>query len=60
MAGAAAGFSPAEVDRMSLWQLGAATLGVAKANGAKIRDEWTADEEDEVLAWLDGTGGGDG
>lgn len=38
------GFTPREVDDMSLWQFQAAYAGWAAANGAKVEDELTDDE----------------
>ncbi len=48
------GFSPAEVDRLSLWQLSAAWNGYVAAHsnqqgGAKL----SATEVDELFAWID-------
>lgn len=38
------GYTPQEVDAMSLWQFHAAYVGWAEANGAKVEDEISEDE----------------
>ncbi len=47
------GFTPAQVDAMSLWQFAAAALGHARANGAEIEDALSASEAEALGEFLD-------
>lgn len=47
------GFSPRDVERMSLWQFQAAVAGWAKAQGGDVETEWTAAEFEAASAAAD-------
>ncbi len=47
------GFTPQEVEAMSLWQFQAASVGWAEANGAKADGGLTQDEFERAAAALD-------
>lgn len=44
------GFSPTEVERMSLWQFQAAAVGWVKAQGGEVQSEWTDAEFEAAIA----------
>lgn len=46
------GFSPDEVDRMSLWQFMAAAEGFARANDPDAAKELSAGEADDLWKWM--------
>lgn len=50
--GAAAGFTPQQVDQMSIWQFNAAIVGWIKAN-SPAKDELTEEQRDELFDWLE-------
>ena len=43
------GFTPREIDDLSLWEFAAATLGWTKANGAEPKPAAPSDEEHDAL-----------
>lgn len=47
------GFTPQEVEAMSLWQYNAALAGYAKGQGAEDKPEAPSDEE--FMRWYEGT-----
>lgn len=47
------GYSPPEVDQMSLWQFMSAVDGYVKANNPESAKELTADEEADLWAWME-------
>jgi hypothetical protein len=51
-AGAAMGFTPQEVDRMSIWQFAAVASGFARANSASS-DKLSQTEKDSLFEWID-------
>ncbi|MET3602032.1 hypothetical protein [Martelella mangrovi] len=53
-AGAAMGFSPQEVNAMSVWQFSAALDGYIKANSAEENDQTklTDGQAEEIWVWL--------
>lgn len=48
------GFSPDQVDRMSLWQLNAAEAGWDEAHGTEMDTGLSENEFQEISEWLDG------
>ena len=50
------GFTPQEVERMSLWQYSAAIAGYAKAQGGEEKTEAPTDEE--FMRWIEGEADG--
>ncbi len=46
------GMSPAEVDRLSLWQFLAAADGFARANDPDSGKELSSAEADDIWKWL--------
>lgn len=46
------GFTPTEIDQMSVWQFMSAVDGYAKAHDPEAAKELTADEEDDLWQWL--------
>jgi hypothetical protein len=46
------GFSPAEVDRMSVWQFMAALDGYIEANSSDEDKSLSGQEADEIWEWL--------
>ena len=47
------GFSPQQIDRMSVWQYLAALDGYIAANNPDAANSLSADEIDELWAWLE-------
>lgn len=47
------GFTPAQVDTMSIWQFRAAALGVSRVNGATIEDSLSPEHVDEMAEFLE-------
>lgn len=43
------GFTPREIDDLSLWEFGAAAIGWGKANGSDARPAAPSDEEHDAL-----------
>ena len=50
------GFTPQQVERMSLWQFSAAIAGYAKAQGGEEKTEAPTDEE--FMRWIEGEADG--
>ena len=46
------GFSPQQVDAMSMWQFMAAVEGYAEAQNPKKQDRLSTEDKDELAAWL--------
>ena len=46
------GFSPTEVNQMSVWQFMAAVEGYVKANTPKDNGKLTGAEKDDLAGWL--------
>lgn len=49
------GFSPVEVDRMSMWQFFAACEGYRQAHDPEAGKELSNAEVDEIWAWMQGS-----
>lgn len=47
--GAVLGFSPREIDQMTLWEFAAAVEGWSKANGGESKPEAPSEEEHDRL-----------
>lgn len=50
--GAAIGFTPQQVDQMSIWQFNAAVAGWVKANTAS-KESLTEEQKDDLLDWIE-------
>lgn len=46
------GFSPSEVDKMSVWKFMAALEGFVKANTPKDNGKLSSAEKDELFDWI--------
>lgn len=46
------GFTPQQIDGMSMWQFMAAAEGFARANDPKVAERLTEGEKDDLAAWL--------
>jgi hypothetical protein len=46
------GFSPTEVNRMSMWQFSEALAGYAKANDPDAANELSSAEADDIWKWM--------
>lgn len=51
--GAAMGFTPEQVRRMSLWEWSAVVNGYIEANSPKDAGKLSESEKDELFAWID-------
>ena len=51
-AGAAMGFTPQQINDMTVWQYMAAVDGYVKANSSEGGDKLGADEIDELWEWV--------
>lgn len=51
------GFTPQQVNDMSMWQFFAALNGFNEANSPKKKGEFTEEEADAFLDWVEGGGG---
>ncbi|MGV3649840.1 MAG: hypothetical protein ACO1OK_00310 [Devosia sp.] len=50
--GAAIGFSPQQVDKMSVWQFAAAVNGYAAANAPPRKGQLSEVEKDMIFDWI--------
>jgi hypothetical protein len=56
-AGAAMGFTPQQVDQMTVWQFFAAVDGFVKANGGAADSTLSETEKDEIWDWMQARAG---